>query len=152
VPKSLNKADIAAIAGLVVVGIIALFGAWKVASRAPEPEDARALARVTRQVASLARETAVTANAILRNRVTQSYAKTHRDKLEQELADQAEKLEASFEPRLSRDADEVRALTAKLSTTLKSLKRNLSEPDGLKEVAEEAEALSIAVARLEPRP
>jgi hypothetical protein len=152
VPKSLNKADIAAIAGLVVVGIIALFGAWKVASRAPEPEDARALARVTRQVASLARETAVTANAILRNRVTQSYAKTHRDKLEQELADQAEKLEASFEPRLSRDADEVRALTAKLSTTLKSLKRHLSEPDGLKEVAEEAEALSIAVARLEPRP
>ncbi len=151
-PKSLNKADIAAIAGLVVVGIIALFGAWKVASRAPEPEDARALARVTRQVASLARETAVTANAILRNRVTQSYAKTHRDKLEQELADQAEKLEASFEPRLSRDADEVRALTAKLSTTLKSLKRHLSEPDGLKEVAEEAEALSIAVARLEPRP
>jgi len=148
----LNKADIAAIAGLVVVGIIALFGAWKVASRAPEPEDARALARVTRQVASLARETAVTANAILRNRVTQSYAKTHRDKLEQELADQAEKLEASFEPRLSRDADEVRALTAKLSTTLKSLKRHLSEPDGLKEVAEEAEALSIAVARLEPRP
>jgi hypothetical protein len=152
VPKSLNKADIAAVAGLLVVGLIALFGAWKVASRAPEPEDARALARVTRQVASLARETAVTANAILKNRVTQSYAKTHREKLEQEVADQAEKLEASFEPQLAGDAGEVRALTGKLSTTLKSLKRHLSDPEGLKEVADEAEALSIAVARLEPRP
>ena len=146
----MNNADIAAICGGAVVAAIGLFGAWKVASRPPEPQDARELARVSRQVASLARETALAANAILHSRVTLAYATTHREKLEEAVGEEAGKLEASFAPALRHDAEEARELTARLAETLKSFKRHLAEPEGLQEVADDAESISVAVARLEP--
>jgi hypothetical protein len=102
-------------------------------------------------VASLARETAITADAILHSRVTAAYAKTHREKLEKAVGDEAERLDTSFEHGLRPDAEQVRELTARLSGTLKAFRLHMAEPAAMQEVADDARAISIAVARLEPR-
>jgi hypothetical protein len=113
-----------------------------------KPED---FARVVRQVASLARETAFLCARIEDDRVTGPFARTHRDKLEEELRDQAKELEEDVPPALEDAGGEARSLTAELATSLAELKRHLGEPGELAKVRMEAERIAVAIGRLEPR-
>jgi hypothetical protein len=149
-PKSLNLTDVAAIAGLVAVAAIALGGAYKVASRPPEPADARELGRIVRQVASIARNAAVTAKASGERRATDAYSRTHQEKLAEDLDAQREKLDVAFAAGVRKQAEGARELTTELSQVLKELKRHIGEPDALAQTSAAARRIAEDIARLEP--
>jgi hypothetical protein len=113
-----------------------------------KPED---FARAVRQVASLARETAFLCARIEEDRVTGPFARTHRDKLEEELRDQAQELQDDLPPALESAGGEARKLAAELATSLAQLKRNLADRGELARVRADAERIAVEVGRLEPR-
>jgi hypothetical protein len=138
-----------AIACLLVAGAAA--GLYAVASRPPEPMDARELGRITRQLASLARETAVLSGAILEDRVTGAYARTHREKIEEELGDQAAMLQAPLAPAVRAAGEKARTLAGALSAQVVALKLHYTEREELEPIRRELTRIAGDLDQLEAR-
>jgi hypothetical protein len=138
---------------LVVLVLMALGGAhlYGIASEPPGPMKEEEFARAVRQVASLARETAFLCARIEDDQLTGPFARTHREKLEEEVRDQAEALQAAVPPALEAAAVEARELTANLMAGLRELKVDLAKPAALANVREESQRIGRAMDRLETR-
>jgi hypothetical protein len=124
--------------------------AWRVAAEAPGPEDARTLARSSRQLASLARDTASLADNVLGSRVTKNYARAHREKLAEEAKEQGQALEAPFEPAVQPRATALRGLARELQATLEGMERELAPGPPLEAIRDRAKKLAMAIAAQEP--
>jgi hypothetical protein len=142
---------IAAACAALFLALVAGVWLFRVASEPPGPVKREEFARVLRQVASLARETAVLCDQIAQNRLTGPFARTHREKLDEDLRDQAHALEASAPPDLEQAAAAARELAADLAANLRTLKLHLAEAQALADVHREAGRIATQLERLEPR-
>lgn len=141
---------IAAIVGGIVLVAAAVVVLYRVAASPPEPMKEEEFGRYVRQVASLARETALLADLTSRDRVTAHFASTHRQKLEEELEAQSEKLKAPVPPSLADAGEQARSLTARLAAVLTNLESHLPEPAFLESARDDAARLAEDLAKLEP--
>jgi hypothetical protein len=137
----------------VALVLAALGGAhlYGIASEPPGPMKEEEFARAVRQVASLARETAFLCARIEEDQLTGPFARTHREKLEEEVRDQAEALQGTAPPALEAAAAEARELTEKLMAGLRELKIALAKPAALAKVRDESQRIARDMDRLEPR-
>jgi hypothetical protein len=142
---------IAAVAIVILLALAAGGFLSRVAAEPPGPLEPEDFGRSVRQVASLARETAFLCEQIRDDRLTGAFARTHRSKLEDELRDPAENLEAPVPPALADAGSQARELAQALATQLRELKLHLAEPQALERVHDEALRIADAVQRLEPR-
>jgi hypothetical protein len=145
-----RRRRIAAIVAGIVLIVAAAAGLYRVAASPPEPMKADDFARYVRQVASLARETALLADLVRRDRVTGHFARTHRQKLEKEIEAVVEKLKAPVPPQLAEAGDRARSLTATLAENLRNLESHLPEPVFLETTRDDAARLADEIAKLEP--
>lgn len=125
--------------------------AWSVASKEPQPRDAKDLGRAVRQLASLARETALLADNVDARRVTARYADTQREKLSDAVHEQGESLQAPFGP-LDATAAKLRDLAGDLHALLERMQRDMVPGDAMRAHAAEARRIAQAIALLEPKP
>jgi hypothetical protein len=140
----------AAIVAGIVLTLATASGLYRVAAAPPEPMKTEDFARYTRHVASLARETALLADQLRRNRVTGHFARAHRQKLQQEAEDQAEKLDTPVPPQLAEAGERARSLTTALADNLRNLGPHLTETAFLERTAADAARLAEEMAKLEP--
>jgi hypothetical protein len=142
------------IAGFAVAVLLALAAGallFKVASRPPGPMEAEEFERIVRQVSSLARETALLCEQIREDRLTDGFARTHRGKLEEELGNQAGKLQDAVSPPLAGAAERARGLAAQLQSRLEEMKLHLAEAPALESVQANALRIADEIERLAPR-
>jgi hypothetical protein len=137
-----KKARIGAIAAGVVLAIAGLGFGYKVASEPPGPMEPDDFGRITRRLASLAAETQLLAESVAGDKVTEHFARTHLDRLYDEVHDHETGLDRPVPPGLAGEA--VRDLRARLQSELTDLKRHLSESEPLARSREEAARLHDA--------
>lgn len=145
-----RRRRIAAIVAGIVLTLAAATGLYRVAAAPPEPMKTEEFARYTRHVASLARETALLANQLRSNRVPGNFARAHRQKLQEEVEDQAETLDTPLPPQLAEAGERARALNTALADNLRNLEPHLTEPAFLEKTAADAAHLAEEMAKLEP--
>jgi hypothetical protein len=137
------------VAGIVLT-LAAATGLYRVAAAPPEPMTTEEFARYTRHVASLARETALLADQLRARRVTGNFARAHRQKLQEEVEDQAKEFAAPVPLQLAEAGERARALTTALADNLRNLEAHLTEPAFLEKAAADAAHLAEEMAQLKP--
>jgi hypothetical protein len=142
---------IAVVAVALILALAAGSLLFHVAAAPPAPMKAEEFARILRQVASLARETALLCEQIRDDRVTAAFARTHRERLEDELREQAEKLDGAVPPGLAQAAPFARELAAELAFALRDIKQHVAEAPVLDSVRGEAARIALEIERLAPR-
>jgi hypothetical protein len=140
----------ALVVALAIAVALAAF-AYKVASEPPGPMQPEDFARSVRQLASLARETAFLCEQIQEDRLTAPFARTHREKLEGAVRDEAEQLGDAAPPGLADAASQARELAAQLAANLKEMRLHLAEAEVLQRIRGDTRRIGEAVERLEPR-
>jgi hypothetical protein len=81
--------------------------------------------------------------------VTAPYARTHRQRLEDEVHDQERELDKPMAPGI--DADRLRALRGDLQAQLEQMQQHLSEPEAVGAIRGEAERIGQQLERERPR-
>ena len=140
----------AAIVAGIVLSLAAATGLYRVAAAPPEPMKTEDFARYTRHVASLARETALLAEQLRARRITGHFARAHRQKLQEEVEDQAEEFATPVPPQLAEAGERARALTTALADNLRNFEPHLTETGFLEKTAADAARLAEEMAKLEP--
>jgi hypothetical protein len=133
-----------------LVGVVGLACLGHIAAQPPAPIGGDDFARAVRSAASNARETAMLCAAIEKGRLSGPYARTHREKLHEDLADETKPLKDYAPPRLAADADRARSLVAELSALQQELERHIADPDALPRLRGDAVRIAVDLARLEP--
>src|SRR5690349_17173809 len=110
----MSRRRTAAIVAGIALTLAVATGLYRVASAPPEPMKTEDFARYTRQAASLARETALLAEQVRSGRVTGHFARTHRQKLQEAVEDQAKELETPVPAPLAESGERARSLTTAL--------------------------------------
>ena len=126
--------------------VVLLVGA---ASR-PEPISGDDFARSVRNMASIAREVALFSNELAEQRITQSFAAIHREKLGDLLDDERDKLETTFPAPLADAGTRARGLGKDLAEQVQALKLAVADPSALKGVEASAQRIGTDLAALEP--
>ena len=145
-----RRRRIAAIVAGIVLTLAAATGLYRVAAAPPEPMKTEEFARYTRHVASLARETALLADQLRARRVPGKFARAHRQKLQEEVEDQAKTLATPAPPELADAGEHARSITAALADNLRNLEPHLTEPAFLEKTVADAAHLAEEMAKLEP--
>ena len=133
-----------------VTTLAAAFGLYRLASAPPEPMDERALGRSTRQVASLAADTALLAELVAAGKATGPFFRAHRGKLEEALVDETRKLDDALPPARKREGMAVRDLAAELGSGIDELGRTFTEPASLQAIRQDAQQVAVEAHKLEP--
>jgi hypothetical protein len=143
-----KAARIGAIAAGIVLAIAGFGFGYKAASKPPSPMEPDDFGRITKRLASLAAETQLLAESVTGDKVTEHFARTHLDRLFDEVHDQETELDKPVPPALA--GEEVRDLRVRLQSELTDMKRHLSEPGPMARSQEEAARLHDAFASATP--
>ena len=122
------------------------------AAAKPEPISGDDFARSVRALSSAAREVSLVAEALEGERLTQSFAAIHRDKLEETVADEREKLDTTFPAPLAANGARARDLGRELSEAISRLKLALADRDALEGIRRDAARIDVSLTAMEPRP
>jgi hypothetical protein len=139
-----------AIGGLAAA--VALGGLYRLAAEPLRPLKEDELARITRQVRSLAGESALLAELVSGDRVTARYFRSHREKIAEELREQAGKLETAMPAARRQQGFDLRALVGELGADLHELELRFAEPEAVREIHDDALRIAREASALEPSP
>ena len=141
------------IGGLIglVLAIVGIAFLWDAASKKPdamiEPAE---LSRSVRSLASAARETTLFAQQLAAGDLTAAFAKTHREKLEENVKDEVKKLDAPSPASIAKAATRAHELGEHLAALLKDLESKLADREALREIQDDTARTGAELARLAP--
>jgi predicted dinucleotide-binding enzyme len=133
----------------IVLFLVAGAFLWQAASKNPGPMKKEDFERTTHALASYANETVLFVEQLSARELTAAFARTHRDYLEENVADESRKLVAPLPSDLAAAGAKARTLAARLGAALKDIRGKVADRAALEEIHDEVKRIGAELAGLE---